>query len=728
MAKDNKNKATATKWNSGYYSSGYKSAYSTSYSNSSFWMDEDFLDNKDTDILGKGTKPAVDYVKLAGYKRAIANFVKIVTNKDNIPVKFSSGDQSYTDGDIVVISSKLEEKEFDSTVGLALHEGSHIALTNFKAVKEYMRSSGPYLMSLLNWHNEKWPKQTMDTWELMPMVKDLANIIEDRRIDKFIYDNAPGYQGYYKALYDKYFNAKEIDLALISGAKCERTFNDYLFHICNFVNPNRQLNALPALQEIWDIINIKNISRLTSTEDVFKIVTNVLQVIAKDIDGLGEKSKGGDDQEPGPGNEGTGEGEPNGADVNDTDDETNDEMGGMGADMNLDMQGSNSSDSDTDGPDSSSGGDIDPKEAAKQAKEAKALEDAIQKQKDFLNGNIKKKKLSATDAKKINAASESNMNYASVGGDVENVTGNTMKGQKTSCMVIKGITTTLIESALVSSHLTDPVAARDAITKARYGRTDYIAEGIALGTLLGKRLKTRDEERSLKTSRLDTGRIDRRLVAELGFGNDKVFSQVLHTTVTPSIIHISIDASGSMHGKKWEASIKTAVAIAKAATMINSLDVVISIRGCYNSGSPLMFIAYDSRKDKFSVIKDKFYALKTDGSTPEGLCLQAVLDEIIKSSQGKDSYFINLCDGEPGYSDANIQYGGDYAVEHTRTQVNKMRKAGIKILAYFVTDESVNKRSMDKFRKMYGPESTHIDLNNLTQLAASINKLFVRNV
>lgn len=722
MAKDNKNKSAATKWNSGYYSSGYKSAYSTSYANSSFWMDEDFLDNKATHILGRSTKPSVDYVKLAGYKRAIANFVKIVTNKDNIPVKFSSGDQSYTDGDSVVISSKLEEKEFDSTVGLALHEGSHIALTNFKAVQAHLRANGPYLNNFEAWHKQNWPDQAMEAGDCAPMVKDLANIIEDRRIDKFIYDNAPGYQGYYKALYDKYFNATEIDLALINGAKCERTFNDYIFHICNFANPNRRLNALPALQEIWDIIDIKNISRLTSTEDVFEVVRDVLQVIAKDIDGLGEKPI--DEKGPGPGNEGTGEDENNGADINDVDDETNDEMGGTGADINLDMQGSNSSDSDTDGPDSS--GDVDPKEARKLAKEAKELEEAIKKQKDFLNGNIKKKKLSSTDARKINAASESNMNYAAVGGDVENETGNTWRGLKTRCMVIKGITTTLIDSCLVPNHLSDPTENRLRFAN-NSNYKDYIAEGIVLGTLLGKRLKTRDEERSLKTSRLDAGRIDRRLVAELGFGNDKVFAQVLHTTITPSIIHISIDASGSMHGPKWEASIKTAVAIAKAATMINSLDVVISLRGCYDS-SPLMFIAYDSRKDKFSVIKDKFYALGAGGSTPEGLCLQAVLDEIIKSSQGKDSYFINLCDGEPGYSDDNISYGGDYAVDHTRTQVNKMRKAGIKILAYFVTDTYVSQSSMNKFRKMYGPESTHIDLNNLTQLAASLNKLFVRNV
>ena len=46
----------------------------------------------DTDV-----KKGKDLVALAGYKRAISNFVNIVT-EDNIPVVFNSNDQSYTDG------------------------------------------------------------------------------------------------------------------------------------------------------------------------------------------------------------------------------------------------------------------------------------------------------------------------------------------------------------------------------------------------------------------------------------------------------------------------------------------------------------------------------------------------------------------------------------------------------------------------------------------------------
>ena len=66
---------------------------------------------------------------------------------------------------------------------------------------------------------------------------------------------------------------------------------------------------------------------------------------------------------------------------------------------------------------------------------------------------------------------------------------------------------------------------------------------------------------------------------------------------------------------------------------------------------------------------------------------------------------------------------------YTKEQVNKMRKAGIKVLGYFVC-EDINSswigRSKDQFRKMYGNESEFIDINSLTQLSNSLNKLFVR--
>jgi hypothetical protein len=231
---------------------------------------------------------------------------------------------------------------------------------------------------------------------------------------------------------------------------------------------------------------------------------------------------------------------------------------------------------------------------------------------------------------------------------------------------------------------------------------------------------------------METGRIDRRLVAELGFGNDRVFAQTIHQTVTPSLVHISIDASGSMGGTKWAAAMKTAVAIAKAASMVSSLDCIISVRGSYGSWSnqsPLMWVVYDSRVDKFNVIRDKMYAVQAAGSTPEGLCYQAVMKDIIKSANGKEAYFINICDGEPGYSDQNMSYGGEYALQHTANQVKKMAQAGIKTLSYFVCEDSESSyigRAKDNFRRMYGSNSEFIDTSNLTQLSQSLNKLFVR--
>ena len=96
-------------------------------------------DNDDYDVdefLGIDTtvQKGKDLVALAGYKRASSNFVNIVT-EDNIPVVFNSNDESYTDGKKVVIGSNIDDKKFDVAVGLALHEGSHIKLSDFDLLR-----------------------------------------------------------------------------------------------------------------------------------------------------------------------------------------------------------------------------------------------------------------------------------------------------------------------------------------------------------------------------------------------------------------------------------------------------------------------------------------------------------------------------------------------------------------------------------------------------------------
>ena len=72
---------------------------------------------------------------------------------------------------------------------------------------------------------------------------------------------------YYEAMYDKYFNDKVIDKALKKNEKTQETLDDYLFHIINFTNPNRQLDSLKALRDVWNLVDLRNIDRLKNTDD-----------------------------------------------------------------------------------------------------------------------------------------------------------------------------------------------------------------------------------------------------------------------------------------------------------------------------------------------------------------------------------------------------------------------------------------------------------------------------
>ena len=93
-------------------------------------------------------KPKVDYIALAGYRRAIGNFVNIVTNRSDIKVRYQQNGDSYTDGKTVTIGSKIDEKNFDHVVGLALHEGSHILLSDFNFLRQ-LRPNTPKELIML---------------------------------------------------------------------------------------------------------------------------------------------------------------------------------------------------------------------------------------------------------------------------------------------------------------------------------------------------------------------------------------------------------------------------------------------------------------------------------------------------------------------------------------------------------------------------------------------------
>jgi nitric oxide reductase activation protein len=274
------------------------------------------------------------------------------------------------------------------------------------------------------------------------------------------------------------------------------------------------------------------------------------------------------------------------------------------------------------------------------------------------------------------------------------------------------------------------------LQRCRWSREDNelaIANGVRLGTMLGKKLQVRNDEKSTKFNRLYTGKIDKRLIAELGFGNESVFHKVMVDRYSPAILHISIDASGSMGGDKWTNTMTSTVAIAKAASMISNLEVAISFRSTHNASSssrssvqyPLIAIAYDSRKDKFSKIPRIFKSIHSTGTTPEGLTFEAIMKELVPGGINKDSYFLNFSDGMPMFHNDNIYYNGDEALKHTKKMTNKIRNMGVKVMSYYIGGSYERDSSIRDFKKMYGKDAHFINVTNVFEVAKTMNKMFL---
>ena len=242
---------------------------------SSFWL-TDGWDNNSSIFDDEDVKPKTDLIALSSYRRAVGNFVGIVTGDSDIKVTFTTAGDSYTDGKRVTISSKLDDKIFDSTVGLALHEGSHIKLSDFDLIKN-LENNIPEEYFLLG------EKKGYYKTAVVGHIKNILNYVEDRRIDNYIFTSSPGYKGYYHSMYEKYFYAKIVDKALTSNEYTEENLDSYMFRLINLANKNTNLKALNGLHKIWKTIDLKNISRLESSEEALKVSLEVYNVIMNKI-------------------------------------------------------------------------------------------------------------------------------------------------------------------------------------------------------------------------------------------------------------------------------------------------------------------------------------------------------------------------------------------------------------------------------------------------------------
>jgi len=640
----------------------------TNYSN--FWFDRqtsivDDLLADDTDDVK--VKPKKDHIQMAANQRAIGNFVRIVSGK-NIPVRYMTRGDSYTDGKSVTIGANIKPETFDFTVGLALHEGSHIAYTDFEASYDAF--------------------DTMyrdDSYEHRDFFKNMVNYVEDRRIDNIVFKSSPGYKGYYHNLYKKYFNHKTISKGLKSEEYREIDFDSYLFRIINFTNSATDLTALPKLEEIYNLIDIKNISRLKSTGGAIEVAHQVCEIIFPMIDSVQAQQ-----QEQGPGEE-------------------SEDQDGEGQDTQS-QSGSGSDEQDTDAgdtqPDTSSLPQLN-------AKVKKQLENLLNKEKDLLNGKTQKSKMTKSDAKIVDTVSRSGAELKDV--EMDNGWGSK---SRTKVILVPKLTQEMIDNDVFG------FCSRFAQNYRIESVTRPISEGLRLGTILGKKLKVRGEERDLIHTRQKSGKIDKRLISELGFDNGNVFSHKFTERYNKANLHISVDGSGSMNGRKWDRAITSTVAMCKAAEMAGNIRVIVSFRFTQEH-KPLVLIGYDSKINKLTHIKSLWTGIGVCGTTPESLCYEAMMDNYLESVTGDDNYFINFSDGQPYFGNDEVRYVGSEAARHCKKQVKIMKNRGIKILSYFVSDYAYDSER-SSFKSMYGNDASFIKPTNMMEVAKTMNAMFLQ--
>jgi hypothetical protein len=698
---------------------------------SNFWLadydiDWDFSEDSDSvDTSNSQSNRTANLIRLSAARRAVANYVTILTNQ-NIPVLFNDQNMSMTDGKIVYIGSDINEKgNFDVSVGLALHEGSHICYSDFDLFKTIWQNIPRAIYNYTE-------KLQIAKEKVAEVVHTLLNIVEDRYIDYMVYKNAPGYRGYYESLYNKYFYASVIDDGLRSKLYRIPSIESYLYRLINITNKNTDLTALPGLYELAKILDLSNIARLDKPKDRLDIAIEMATLMFKNITEYdaqftttdsSSKSTSSDSQ---PGSES----EP-------TDDKSNDVKDVVDDQKSTKKPKNGTSLDDVLGGDTTKVDDVagDPpvddigEDAKISTTKREKIRKAFDKQKSFLKGDVKKKKVSKNENQILTVLEQSKIDLIDVGTEYL-VNQNTVGSIE--CVLVNNMTRELVLSE--DFPLGQPSVYPGHVNPNVVDMQKYIDSGISMGIKIGKRLQFRNEVNIDKFSRRATGRIDKRLLHELGCESENVFYTIATSKYKKMNFHISVDASSSMRGNKWFRTMRLCTAIAKAASMLDNIRVTISFRTTMEK-LPYVVIGYDSAVDKFVKIQNLFALLIPDGLTPEGLSFEAIMRTLPKNENNTDNYFINISDGEPCYNYTGegttypVNYSGEAAARHTRKQVNKIREMGYSVLSYFIAENNCTNNPLKQlFKMMYADDAYFINIDNINQIVKTLNQKLLESV
>ena len=577
-------------------------------------------------------------LELVNTQRAITNFTKILTGKE-IKVDFHSNNDSdsMTNGKRITLSSTISINTIDSVVGLALHEASHCKYTNFDVLKHL--------------NNTLYSKNIQGAREI---ISTLLNFIEDRRIDSLVYQNAPGYQGYYRSMYERYFYSKIVNKALKGSEYREENWESYLFRIINIFNKNTDFNALKCLSTIFNIIDLKNIDRLKNTKDSLDLAIELYKILLHHFNSMTPKQRK----------------------------------------IQVKQNKRNISD----------------KSPLKEE-----IKKSFRKQEQFINGKIYKAPSSKKELNQMETISKSNIKESRISA----IDKNGVKRTNRKVHIIDGINDSLAKNNLYGIFKYPNLADHNNINI-----------GINLGKKLLNKLKITNEQVTLASKRLKSGKIDTKRIYSASFENN-IFYKINKSNYKPVSIHLSIDGSGSMQGEKWDQVLVNTVALGYISLYMQNIDLTISIRTTGKENKehiPLLILAFNSKKHTLSDLKKISY-YKVSGLTPEGMCLNTLNEYIPNSSYYLDSYLINMSDGFPTFESNGFIYKGKSAILDTAKAISNIKKKGVKVLSYFIeTDVTSNKLNelVNSFKNMYGKSATFIDPKNINQITKTLNNLFLK--
>lgn len=695
-----------------------------------------WIGNHIYDALEKDEKFSTStLLRLANIRRGIANFVRIMTGTD-IPVKFSNGVRSYTDGKkFIVISCTDKVDDFDSTVGLALHESSHVVQS-----QKYF----DMLQYLFSVQMDTRLHQLVDAavkcgrvGGLIPTshqydavkrdINFILNFLEDRRIDLWAWEKAPGYRPYYKALYDRYFFSPFISWKLLQPESQIPTIQNYILHILNMFTKYADPDVLPHLRDIWQIVDIENIERYNADYNhmvelkdyrnhrMMKDAIAIVKIIYENsVPAVGnENGMSSKDLPDVKKNENYDELAPEKLDNYDLPDdffqETKESQSGEGE----------SNDPQASGEGKESAGEEKKEELSSYQKDNlnKLADKALNRQKKFLDGDVGKEQVSASIDVIMSELDASKAELREAGGEID---------RDAKCRVViyhKVNLSTLSNGAIrlarrnLSGNIRICSASREAVR-----------DGQRLGSVLVHRVRILNDESTMTFSRQKSGRLDKRLVSSLGYDNENAFARTQVVRLAPVMVDLSVDASSSMEGAKWQKALTLAVALAYMSSKLRNMRLRINLRSSHGYDAQIG-IVYDSKVDNFSKVITVFPYLSPEGSTPEGLCYEAMRQELLEDVKNTRRFFINLSDGQPSFhwstADKSISYTGPLAARHTMHQINDMRKAGIKILSYYISDYE-NDFIKEQFKTMYGKDAAFIDTDSVPDIARTLSNLFLQ--